>query len=236
MSTENQYPIVIQGLTTYCEEVVNYYKNYECVWSTWNTEPKENLDYIKSNPNFTLITSDVPEHTVSGIYIWQATLNAFEYLKKRNIDFAIRVRSDMLVDISSNLKITKYDHFNCWGWHRHNVGYLCDFYFSGPVNLIYNLMLSCTRTRIHTFPENILTYSLLQENNWRKINYTLSDETKFMWIKDGRRGKSQDFYMDHVRKGEWYNTIETFQDSFEPSINYIYSKDYFPDNYKLHTL
>jgi len=164
----------------------------------------------------------------------------FYFKKKNQYDFGIKIRSDMLVDIPSHLKVTKYDHFNCWGWFRHNVGYLCDFYYSSPVDLMCSLMQnyihfskSLSDKNAPTFPENILTYVLLKELNWRKINYTLSEETKFMWIKEGRRGKSQSFYMDHVREGRWNNNIDKYQDSENSQIVYNYSVDYFPDDYKL---
>jgi hypothetical protein len=229
-------PIVIQGLTDYYKEIVDFYKDYECIWSTWNTEPEENLNYINSRDNFTVVTSDVPKLKYDfhhGLYTWVTTLNGFTHLKNLNHDFGIRVRSDMLVDIPSHLKVTKYDHFNCWGWFRHNVGYLCDFYFSSPVDLMCSLMEKCIEVYKPTFGENNLTYALLKELNWRKINYTLSEETKFMWIKEDRRGKSQSFYMDHVREGRWNNTIDKYQDSENSQIVYNYSVDYFPDDYKL---
>ena len=43
---ERDMPIIIQGPTTYCREVSNYYKNYNQVWSTWNSEPEENLEFL----------------------------------------------------------------------------------------------------------------------------------------------------------------------------------------------
>ena len=52
--------LVIQGPTTYCKEVSEYYKDYKQIWSTWNSEPQENLDYLRSLPNVSLVTDDLP--------------------------------------------------------------------------------------------------------------------------------------------------------------------------------
>ena len=81
--------LVIQGPTTYCKEVSEYYKDYKQIWSTWNSEPQENLDYLQSLPNVSLVTDDLPvlsskEKSGSGhgpwcleraLYQWTSTLN-----------------------------------------------------------------------------------------------------------------------------------------------------------------
>ena len=119
MGNRKKPPVVIQGLTDQHQQVIEYYKDYECVWVTWNTQPKEHLDRIDSQSNITLITLDPPELKYDehfGMYVWVTTLKGFEYLKEKGYDFGIRVRSDFLVDIPQVLKTTKDDHFNCFGW------------------------------------------------------------------------------------------------------------------------
>ena len=108
MGNRKKPPIVIQGLTDQHQQVIEHYKDYECVWVTWNTQPKEHLDRIDSQPNITLITLDPPELKYDehfGMYVWVTTLKGFEYLKEKGYDFGIRVRSDFLVDIPQVLKL-----------------------------------------------------------------------------------------------------------------------------------
>jgi hypothetical protein len=41
--------IVIQGPTNYCREIIECYENIpNIVFSTWDDEPQENIEYIKS--------------------------------------------------------------------------------------------------------------------------------------------------------------------------------------------
>jgi hypothetical protein len=224
-------PIVIQGLINYHKQVIDHYKDYECVWVTWNDQPKSDLEYIESQPNFTLITTYIPKLKYSehfGMYVWITTLLGFKYLKEQGYDFGVRVRSDFLVDIPELLKLTKYDHFNCFGWDTGSVGYLCDYYFSSPVDVMIDVMESCMNIDSESYAENILTYAMLQVVKWRNINYTLSDDTKFQWIKEGI---DQNHYMDHVRANTWYNTTNRKQISrFK---EYSFTQDNFPDNYEL---
>lgn len=231
MGNRKKLPIVIQGLTDYYKEIVEHYKDYECVWSTWNTEPQDRLDYISSQDNFTLALCDAPkiqygEHY--GLYTWVATLNGFKVLKERGHDFGIRVRSDFIVDIPSILSLTKFDHFNCFGWDTGSVGYLCDYYFSSPVELMCAIMEGCIGIDSESHAENILTYVLLEQLNWRKINYTLTDDTKFIWLK---KEIDEQHYMEHVRADTWYNTTDRKQIS--RFVDYSFTKDNFPDNYQL---
>lgn len=231
MGDRKKPPIVIQGLTDHYKEIVDHYKDYECVWVTWNTQPKEHLEYIESQPNFTLLTLDLPDLKYSehfGMYVWITALRGFLYLKEKGYDFGIRVRSDFLVDIPEILKLTKYDHFNCFGWDTGSVGYLCDYYFSGPVDKIVTLMQECMAIDSESHAENIMTYVLLEVMKWRDINYTLTDQTKFKWIK---KGIDEQHYMDHVRRDTWYNTTDRQQIS--RFIRYEFETDNFPDDYHL---
>jgi len=227
----NTIPLMIQGPTEYCKEIVEFYKDYECVWSTWDTEPKQNIEYINSKENFTILLSEIPKLKYDyhwGLYAWVSTLNGFEYLKSKNYKFGIKIRSDFLIDIPELLKITKFDHFNCFGWDTGGVAYLCDYYFSSPVDTMCDIMKECISIESESFPENILTYVLLRKLDFRKINYTLTDDTKFWWLK---RKISEQHYMDHVRNGTWYNVTNKKQIS--RFVNYNFDRDNFPENYEL---
>ena len=52
--------IVIQGPTEYYKELADYYQQFDyVVWSTWEGEPQENIDYIESK-NIEVIQSELP--------------------------------------------------------------------------------------------------------------------------------------------------------------------------------
>ena len=225
-------PIVITGLTQHCEKVVEHYKDYECVWSTWKTEPQERLKFIKSHKNFTLTLCDPPKlkyGTHWGMYAWVNTLRGFRLLKRRGHDFGIKVRSDLLIDVDGFMPHTKKDHFNCLGWDTGSVGYLCDYYFSAPVNVMCDIMKECVKIDSESHAENILTYVLLSVLNFRKINYTLNEDTKFSFL---RFNCTEEKYLQYVKNGTWFNDTNKCQIS-RNSVDYDYSIDYFPDNYNL---
>lgn len=96
------------------------------------------------------------------------------------------------------------------------------------VDLMCAIMEGCIGIDSESHAENILTYVLLEELGWRKINYTLTDETKFKWLK---RGIDEQHYMDHVRRDTWYNRTDRKQIS--RFIDYSFEKDNFPDDYHL---
>jgi hypothetical protein len=227
----NYQPLVIQGPTTYYKEVSDYYKNYQCIWSTWDSEPEENLEYLSKLDNVVLIVDTLPPKKYEhywGLYQFQSTLNGFKYLKDNGYNFGIKLRSDLMLNISQIIKLIDFNKFNCMGWHTHSVGYLSELYFAGDVNLICDVMQRCIELNPEAHAENVLTYVLLQEFNYRKINYTLNDELEFYCPKLNITAKN---YMDDVRSGRWFNSTAIKQTS--ASVRYRYTKDNFPDNYEL---
>ena len=206
-------PIVITGLVRPCyREIVEHYKDYECVWSTWKTEPEDRLDYIRSQKNITLDLIDIPDDVSfwqrTGGLQWLTTLSGFRILKERGHEFGIRSRSDTCIGIPSILSLTDYDSLNFISWHNGNGGYFMDYYFSGPVDDVCEVMENCIKTieekhfSSNTFGENILTHSILNKTNFRKINYTCSDTMKFNFI-DHVRGRSGtiDSFLNHLKSG-----------------------------------
>jgi hypothetical protein len=96
--------IIIQGPTNYCKEIIDCYVGISnVVFSTWDDEPKENIDYIKSK-NIDIIQS--PKPLFSGhLNINYQTLSTFagiQYLKDKGITEALKIRSDLQ---SNNIKL-----------------------------------------------------------------------------------------------------------------------------------
>jgi hypothetical protein len=89
--------IVIQGPTHYVNEVLDIYKNIKnVVWSTWEDEPKENLDIIEFS-NIKLLTSPKPSFPgYLNINLQTlSTIKGIDYLESKKITEILKIRSDI---------------------------------------------------------------------------------------------------------------------------------------------
>lgn len=90
--------IVLQGPTKFFIEVSNFYSQFEnVVFSTWETEPKNNLEYIKSK-GLNLVISEPPK-IAGNININYQLLSSFkgvEFLEKIGCTEIIKIRSDII--------------------------------------------------------------------------------------------------------------------------------------------
>jgi hypothetical protein len=89
--------IVIQGPTNYCKEIIDCYVNIpNVVFSTWDDEPQENIDFIKLK-GIDVIQSSKP--TFPGyLNINYQTLSTFagiQYLKDKGITEVLKIRGDL---------------------------------------------------------------------------------------------------------------------------------------------
>lgn len=90
--------IIIQGPTEYYKEIGDFYSQFNnIVWSTWEDEPKEHLDYI-SNKGITLILNKKPNYNgyLNINYQCKSTLSGIDYFKKQGFTEVIKVRSDVI--------------------------------------------------------------------------------------------------------------------------------------------
>jgi hypothetical protein len=91
--------IVIQGPTNFYKELSDYYCQFDnVVWSTWDNEPKENIDYIKSK-GIEVIFNGLPSFNGYMNVNFQvlSTYKGIEFLKNKNIKEVLKVRSDTIV-------------------------------------------------------------------------------------------------------------------------------------------
>lgn len=89
--------IVIQGPTNYCKEIVDCYIDVpNVVFSTWDDEPQENIEYIKSK-NIDVVQSSKPLFAgyLNVNYQVLSTYVGLEYLKSKNITEVLKIRSDL---------------------------------------------------------------------------------------------------------------------------------------------
>jgi hypothetical protein len=89
--------IVIQGPTTYVEHIVEVYKDLpNVVFSTWEDEPEEKINFLKSN-NIEVIQSKKPQNS-GYLNVNFQTLSSYaglEYLKSKGITEGLKIRSDL---------------------------------------------------------------------------------------------------------------------------------------------
>lgn len=89
--------IVIQGPTNYCKEIIDCYVDIpNVVFSTWNDEPQENIDYIKLK-NIDVIQSPKPSFAgyLNVNYQVLSTYAGLEYLRTKNVTEVLKIRSDL---------------------------------------------------------------------------------------------------------------------------------------------
>jgi hypothetical protein len=89
--------VVIQGPTNYCKEIIDCYIDIpNVVFSTWNDEPQENIDYIKSK-NIDVIQSPKPSFAgyLNVNYQVLSTYAGLEYLRAKNVTEVLKIRSDL---------------------------------------------------------------------------------------------------------------------------------------------
>lgn len=101
--------IVIQGPTNYFEKIIPAYIGVKnVVWSTWDDEPIENIEYIKSHMN--VVLSKKPEHAgvLNVNYQTTSTTAGLYYLKNKGVTEVLKTRGDILPnDINLFLDLLK---------------------------------------------------------------------------------------------------------------------------------
>jgi len=90
--------IVIQGPTNYCKEVVSIYKDIpNVVWSTWEDEPLENIEFIKQYIDVILCQKpsfpgylNINMQTVS-------TMAGIKHLREKGVTEILKTRGDIII-------------------------------------------------------------------------------------------------------------------------------------------
>jgi hypothetical protein len=181
--------IVIQGPTNYCKEIIDCYQNIpNVVFSTWDDEPQENIDYIKLK-NIDVVQT--PKPTFPGHlnvnYQVLSTYVGLEYLKSKNVTEVLKIRSDLKSnDINLLLNILKQKPLSFLAICKPNVRPL--YYelgynhmsFDFPVDLFLygNIenMIKCFSFQIEETlqipPEALIAYSYFSNSNLEfKLDY-----------------------------------------------------------------
>ena len=89
--------IVIQGNTDYCRDIIDCYLDVtNIIFSTWDDEPKENIEYLKSK-GFEVLQTNKPKFSGHSNVNYQtlSTHVGLKYLKNKGITEVLKIRSDL---------------------------------------------------------------------------------------------------------------------------------------------
>jgi len=181
--------VVIQGPTNYCREIIDCYQNIpNIVFSTWDDEPQENIDYIKSKNIDVVQTSKpiFPGH-LNINYQVLSTYVGLEYLKSKNVTEVLKIRSDLkpndinlLLDIlrqrplsflaicKPNIRPLYYE----LGYNHTSFDFPVDLFLYGSVEN----MIKCFNFQIEETlpipPEALIAYNYFSNSNLEfKLDY-----------------------------------------------------------------
>lgn len=89
--------VIIQGSTDYCRSILESYRDIpNVVFSTWDDEPLENINYIKSN-KIEVIQSTKPSFNgyLNINYQTLSTYKGIHFLKDKGVTEALKIRGDL---------------------------------------------------------------------------------------------------------------------------------------------
>ena len=90
--------IVIQGTTEYCREVAPLYKDIpNVVWSTWEDEPEENIEFIKQFIPVVLCTKPTFAGYLNINMQNTTTVEGILYLQEQGVTELLKTRGDLSI-------------------------------------------------------------------------------------------------------------------------------------------
>ena len=193
--------IIIQGPTNYCKEIIDCYVGIpNVVFSTWDDEPKENIDYLKSK-GIDVIQSPKPTFTgyLNINYQTLSTFAGIQYLKDKGITEALKIRGDLqpnniklLLKILqgkplSFLAICKPDVRPLYyelGYTHNSFDFPVDLFLYGSIENLEKCFNFQMEQNLPIPPESLIAYSYFINSNLEfKLEYNTfinNDITFFM--------------------------------------------------------
>ena len=178
----NNQGVVIQGPTNYYKEVIECYKDIpNVVWSTWDDEPLENVEYIKKH--IPIVLNQKPSYGGHLNINMQtiSTMGGVNYLKEKGINEILKVRGDIIItNIFKFLSILKGKSMAFLAIAKENVrkdlyyeliyrhyshDYPVDLVVYGTTQNIENSFNFITEKNQFIPPEALVLYNFLEENN-----------------------------------------------------------------------
>ena len=89
--------VVIQGPTNYFDRIVPSYQGIEnVVWSTWEDEPSENIEYIKQHMDVVLNKKPTVAGYLNINFQTTSTIGGLCFLKDKGVKEVLKIRGDVL--------------------------------------------------------------------------------------------------------------------------------------------
>lgn len=221
--------IIIQGQTTYYKEISENFQNWpNTVFSTWTTEPQENIEYIKSK-GIHVIQSEPPTFPGDQNINYQAlsTYAGLNYLHSICVKEVLKVRSDHTInDVKSLLEalygkklsfqvLSNADNRQDIVYHLGYIHYAHDYpsdnIIYGKIDELMKMFNFQMKANYQCPPESLLVYNYMMNS---KIVFDLSYDHL---IKNGITF----FEGDCLNKGikiQWlkrnHEMVEFFKDKF----------------------
>ena len=205
--------IVIQGPTDYYKNILDFWasinnQHCEVVWSTWDSEPSQNLKAIKKS-GIKVIESPLPkfEGYLNVNYQCKSTYEGLLYFKKKGIKNIIKVRSDITWEgIESFLPYIENKRIGFLGINNrqfediiegHDLGYFLDYNHThqdypsdmvicGNVDYLLTTFNLEILSNNNTPPEAMILWNYLKSHNFHTSFYpeNLEQAGVYLFAKD----------------------------------------------------
>jgi hypothetical protein len=172
--------IVIQGPSSYVEELRQAWEGFDIIWSTWRGEES------KYNNNDVVVFNNPPADSGVGNVACQriTTLEGVKKAKELGYTHVLKWRSDMLPSNSKRLlELFDADTLNFLAWH--SDGYFVDYFLYGPIQDV--ALAWDFNNNIGAFAEQLLTENVLNHlfSEFYFFVHGLSTDVDILWAKYG---------------------------------------------------
>jgi hypothetical protein len=195
--------IVIQGPTNYCKEVAPIYKNIpNVVWSTWEDEPLENINFIKQYVDVVLCKKPSFSGYLNVNMQTVSTTVGVKYLQEKGVTEVLKTRGDIII---TNLDIfletlrekqmaflvmckegARTDLYYELVYPHYSHDYPCDLIVYGSIENIKNMFDFVIEDTLYIPPESLIAFSFLTNKNIEfKLNYQhFIDNNVYFFLND----------------------------------------------------
>lgn len=203
--------IVVQGPSSYVNNIKSSYANHDLIFSTWVGSEQ----FYNSSDN--VVFNTPPETSICSNFLYQQKSTMAGLLRAKELGYThvLKMRSDIVSTNKDIFDLFKNDCINFLCWHYHEVypkckGYLVDYFMYGPVDeliALWNISdIFCN------VPEILLTNSFINKSTNRPnfILYDLGENYDLYWIKHNILLSSYKatLFEDPYKKYDFGNTVE----------------------------
>ncbi len=187
--------VVIQGPTTYFKEIADSWSGWpNVVWSTWLTEPKENMDYIKSK-GIDVFQSNEPAMPgdINVNYQVLSTYNGLNFLHIKGVTEVLKIRSDHHVnDIKTLLEILQGRRMSFLAMANIEIRRDIKYNLGGIIH------------EGHDYPSDNIIYGKMEDmlqmfNFQTDQNYNVPPEALILYNYLSNMGYQHDFTYDYLK-------------------------------------